>query len=332
MSVRDELYPFVIAETDEDLAEYNRRLDAYRAEVLREGADAAEQEFIYGTTPAASERDEIWDDAVRAVATMLRGLVNGDEDGEKATATTAAAATPACAACRHPFDEADTRPDRHPRHGDTEFCRSCVNRCHDSEDAFHRCPVCRAAEEKTTAPVAAAVTPQSDPGRTLAEADAGRVATTPRHIGRHWHGHDIEDNCPCPQAPCGLIAEGTAVPECTQHPAARSQTIRQSHLATACPAAEQPQSEPTPAPEPLSGWHAARVLTGRLGRLLNLIRTEGGKWRTGQVHRIYRATETAPQRATARHDLEALTALGWLERHTPPADRFYTLNSQKDSR
>lgn len=48
----------------------------HRAEVLRQAADAAEQTFINGVTPAASERDEIWDQAVRAVATMLRGLAD----------------------------------------------------------------------------------------------------------------------------------------------------------------------------------------------------------------------------------------------------------------
>ncbi|MFI8853652.1 hypothetical protein ACIGW3_26150 [Streptomyces sp. NPDC053499] len=51
-------------------------LDAHAAEVraagLREAADEVEQTFIHGVTPAASERDEIWDDAVRAVATLLR--------------------------------------------------------------------------------------------------------------------------------------------------------------------------------------------------------------------------------------------------------------------
>lgn len=43
-----------------------------RGAILREAADLAEQAFIHGTTPSASERDEIWDDAVRAVATLLR--------------------------------------------------------------------------------------------------------------------------------------------------------------------------------------------------------------------------------------------------------------------
>ncbi|MFE0845240.1 tautomerase family protein [Streptomyces rochei] len=47
---------------------------ADRATVFRVAAEAAEQTFIHGVVPAGSERDEIWDQAVRAVATMLRGM------------------------------------------------------------------------------------------------------------------------------------------------------------------------------------------------------------------------------------------------------------------
>ncbi|MFF7142298.1 hypothetical protein ACFZB5_13750 [Streptomyces nodosus] len=50
--------------------------DGERAAVFRKAADAAEQTFIHGVVPAASERDEIWDQAVRAVATMLRGTAD----------------------------------------------------------------------------------------------------------------------------------------------------------------------------------------------------------------------------------------------------------------
>ncbi|MFI0894872.1 hypothetical protein [Streptomyces sp. NPDC020983] len=48
----------------------------------------------------------------------------------------------ACAACRRPFDPADTRFDGHARHRDTPYCRACVDRCHDNEIADHRCPIC----------------------------------------------------------------------------------------------------------------------------------------------------------------------------------------------
>ncbi|WP_333768157.1 hypothetical protein [Streptomyces sp. IBSBF 2435] len=54
----------------------------------------------------------------------------------------AVATADACAVCRKPFDEADTRFDGHARHRDTPFCRACTDRCHDNEIADHRCPIC----------------------------------------------------------------------------------------------------------------------------------------------------------------------------------------------
>ncbi len=49
----------------------------------------------------------------------------------------------ACGKCKTPFDPADTRFDGRARHGQTPFCRGCVDRCHDNEIADHRCAVCR---------------------------------------------------------------------------------------------------------------------------------------------------------------------------------------------
>jgi hypothetical protein len=54
----------------------------------------------------------------------------------------AAPAVPSCGACAVPFDPADTRFDGHARHGETSWCRSCIDRCHEG-DADHRCPICR---------------------------------------------------------------------------------------------------------------------------------------------------------------------------------------------
>ncbi|MFJ5802714.1 hypothetical protein [Streptomyces decoyicus] len=47
-----------------------------------------------------------------------------------------------CGRCRRPFDPADTRFDGRARHRTTPFCGGCVDRCHESTDPFHRCPVC----------------------------------------------------------------------------------------------------------------------------------------------------------------------------------------------
>lgn len=59
------------------------------------------------------------------------------------------------------------------------------------------------------------------------------------HIGRSFSGHFLEDECPCPQEPCGLVAVESVDPTCPQHPVERSKTIRQSHLAEHCPGAPQ---------------------------------------------------------------------------------------------
>lgn len=57
------------------------------------------------------------------------------------------------------------------------------------------------------------------------------------HISRGWPGNlFIEDMCPCPQEPCGLVAMARVDPECEQHAVGRSKTIRNSHPAGKCPA------------------------------------------------------------------------------------------------
>lgn len=66
------------------------------------------------------------------------------------------------------------------------------------------------------------------------------------HIGRSWPGqHFIEDECPCPQEPCGLVDVDRADPTCPHHPPERGKTIRQSHLAGACPAKAESCECPT---------------------------------------------------------------------------------------
>ncbi|MGW4695188.1 hypothetical protein ACWEO1_22730 [Kitasatospora cineracea] len=56
------------------------------------------------------------------------------------------------------------------------------------------------------------------------------------HWGRSWAGTPIEDACPCPQAPCGLVDSATVDQACGQHAAHRAQTRRQAHPADQCPA------------------------------------------------------------------------------------------------
>lgn len=53
----------------------------------------------------------------------------------------------ACDKCRQPFDPTDTRFDGSAEERSMPgYCRGCVDRCHDSEDAFHVCVICRPAK------------------------------------------------------------------------------------------------------------------------------------------------------------------------------------------
>jgi hypothetical protein len=54
----------------------------------------------------------------------------------------AVAASEACGKCKQPFNQADTRFDGQARHYLTPYCRRCVDRCHDTEIADHRCVIC----------------------------------------------------------------------------------------------------------------------------------------------------------------------------------------------
>ena len=60
---------------------------------------------------------------------------------------------------------------------------------------------------------------------------------TGQHVGRSWSGTRIEDICPCPQEPCGLVDLGRTHPDCDEHPPSRAKSMRQIHDAARCPAA-----------------------------------------------------------------------------------------------
>lgn len=70
-----------------------------------------------------------------------------------------------------------------------------------------------------------------------------------RHIGRSFVGHHLEDECPCPQEPCGLVDAAKADPNCPQHPVSAGKTIRQSHLPESCPMNDQLETKVFPAIE-----------------------------------------------------------------------------------
>ncbi|GGP55536.1 hypothetical protein [Streptomyces abikoensis] len=73
------------------------------------------------------------------------------------------------------------------------------------------------------------------------------------------------------------------------------------------------------------------ALPPRTTALLARIRSGGGEWTTRRVQQAYRADGfDAPQRQTARRDLELLTRAGYLIRHDQDSlRRFYTLDPAK---
>jgi hypothetical protein len=61
------------------------------------------------------------------------------------------------------------------------------------------------------------------------------------HYGRSWApDHWIEDGCPCPKAPCGLVIP---IESCPEHAVAAMKTIRQAHSAASCPAMSRGSDE-----------------------------------------------------------------------------------------
>lgn len=64
------------------------------------------------------------------------------------------------------------------------------------------------------------------------------------HVGRSWTGHELEDDCPCPQALCGLVDTDNIHPECTEHQIRAAKTIRQYHNGYHCPAENRSVHQP----------------------------------------------------------------------------------------
>jgi hypothetical protein len=85
------------------------------------------------------------DEADPMVGSLARDGFGADEIAEMLSrpAATEEKPTEACGKCKKPFDPTDTRHDGQARHGVTSFCRRCVDRCHESTDAFHECVICR---------------------------------------------------------------------------------------------------------------------------------------------------------------------------------------------
>lgn len=62
------------------------------------------------------------------------------------------------------------------------------------------------------------------------------------HLGRSWVTHEIEDDCPCGKAACGLVDSEQIDPACSQHALGAAKTMRQIHTATECPVPHEPDA------------------------------------------------------------------------------------------
>lgn len=60
------------------------------------------------------------------------------------------------------------------------------------------------------------------------------VHCRPFHWGRSFTGTALEDHCPCPKAPCGLVVSSTINIDCNQHGPSFAKTTRQHHYADEC--------------------------------------------------------------------------------------------------
>jgi hypothetical protein len=69
------------------------------------------------------------------------------------------------------------------------------------------------------------------------------VAIMHFHYARSWNGHTIEDECPCPQEPCGFVDVTKADPHCLHHAPGQIKTMRQIHSTFRCPSRTKDDDE-----------------------------------------------------------------------------------------
>lgn len=70
----------------------------------------------------------------------------------------------------------------------------------------------------------------------------------------------------------------------------------------------------------------------RRARLLDEIRTQGGRWPTRRAQRFYRRIGAPVPRCAVRQDLAVLRERGHLRQHGPENRRYYLLATRKDGR
>ncbi|MEU8723569.1 hypothetical protein [Streptomyces antimycoticus] len=103
-----------------------------------------------GTPCGACGHSRNWHDGACVAGQTECGcprFVMADEAGKVTRKGEISQPADTCDRCRQPFDPSDARFDGRARHLYSPFCRRCVDRCHESSDAFHVCAVCRAPAE-----------------------------------------------------------------------------------------------------------------------------------------------------------------------------------------
>jgi hypothetical protein len=55
------------------------------------------------------------------------------------------------------------------------------------------------------------------------------------HVGRAEHGTAVEDDCPCGQAPCGLVDTSRVADRCKVHGPSAAVDLLQHHRPGECP-------------------------------------------------------------------------------------------------
>lgn len=138
-------------ETDEASLEKLRRMAAQKAvghATVLETTNAYEAQPTQLTrrvlTP--NEHDRAWHAIEGAAGTPGADpgtVLNAVLHALRIEAPTAEAEQAKCAKCQQHFDPADTRFNGRAQQDGTPYCRGCVDRCHESTDAFHVCVICR---------------------------------------------------------------------------------------------------------------------------------------------------------------------------------------------
>jgi|GEM_PF-2490168 len=132
-------------------ANWAHHVAASRTQADAEAAEAVSVEdslpwHVYGL-PRPGDQGRPW--LVNAFATRELAERFAGRHPEYGPLTVVDAGEPerVCGKCGQPFDPSDTRFDgRAEERSMPGYCRGCVDRCHDSEDAFHVCVICRPAE------------------------------------------------------------------------------------------------------------------------------------------------------------------------------------------